>query len=81
MQSLILKQFLLAATLGIVQVSSSPSQVSESATIEILVTPITTIPENGKIKVTIPPSTSITQGTVACSMVMIMIILNFISLF
>lgn len=64
----------IGATLGNVQMTSSPSQVSESATLKILVSPITPIPANGMIKVTIPSSTSITQGTVACTMVRFLIV-------
>lgn len=60
---------MLAATLGTVRTTSTPSQVSEVAQLQVLITPITPIPANGKIKIVIPSTTSITQGTLACTMV------------
>jgi hypothetical protein len=56
---------IIGAQLGTVQVTSVPSQVSEVAELQTLITPITTIPINGKIKITVPSSTSITTGTLA----------------
>lgn len=59
----------IGATLGTVKASSTPSTVSEIAQLELLITPVTTIPANGKIKITVPSSTAISQGTLACVMV------------
>ena len=51
-----------AATLGTVSVSSTPSEVSSSATLDFLITPITPIPVNGSVVITLPDTTSIAQG-------------------
>ena len=55
--------------MGTVKITSSPSQVSESAVISLIITPVEIIPVNGKIKITIPSTTSITQGNLACTLV------------
>jgi hypothetical protein len=62
-------EFNIGATLGTTTVSSTPSEVSSSATLDFLITPPTAIPINGKIVITLPTGTSITQGTLTCSVV------------
>ncbi|CAI2380785.1 unnamed protein product [Moneuplotes crassus] len=67
--SILFMKYTNCATMGTVQITSDPSKVSEVAEMRLLITPVEPIPANGKIKITIPSTTSITQGSLACVMV------------
>jgi hypothetical protein len=59
----------LAATLGKVEVQTLPSVINSVAELSILFTPLSEIPTGGSLELTLPSTTSITQGVIACTIV------------